>query len=78
MNLSYINVLRLNVCNNGLECIVRESRGSNEALKGTDAERKFGGRVSGGDVHRIHGWHGAFERDGYRRFAESTGPHQGL
>ena len=62
----------------GLERIGRESRGFHGAVDGTAAERVPLGRLSGREVHRIHRWGRASDRDGHGLHAENTGPHQGF
>ena len=47
-------------------------------MDGTAAEREPIGRLSGGEVHRIHGWSRTFDGDGHGLHAENTGPHQGF
>ena len=63
---------------NGLERIGGEPRGFYGAVDGTAAEREPIGRLSGREVHRIHRWGRAFDRDGYGIYVENTGPHQGF
>ncbi len=48
------------------------------AVDGTAAERVPLGRLSGREVHRIHRWGRASDRDGHGLHAENTGPHQGF
>ena len=62
----------------GLECVGGESRGFHGAVDGTAAEREPIGRLSGREVHRIHGWSRTFDGDGYGLHAENIGPHQGF
>ena len=45
----------------GLECIGGEPRGFHGAVDGTAAEREPIGRLSGREVHRIHGWSRTFD-----------------
>ena len=47
-------------------------------MDGTAAERVPLGRLSGREVHRIHRWGRASDRDGHGLHAENTGPHQGF
>ena len=62
----------------GLERIGGEPRGFYGAVDGTAAELEPIGRLSGREVHRIHGWSRTFDGDGYGLHAENAGPHQGL
>ena len=62
----------------GLERIGGEPRGFYGAVDGTAAELEPIGRLSGREVHRIHGWSRTFDGDGYGLHAENVGPHQGL
>ena len=45
----------------GLECVGGESRGFHGAVDGTTSERKFLGKLSGREVHRIHRWGRVFD-----------------
>ena len=62
----------------GLERIGGEPRGFYGAVDGTAAELEPIGRLSGREVHRIHGWSRTFDGDGYGFHAENIGPHQGF
>ena len=62
----------------GLERIGGEPRGFYGAVDGTAAELEPIGRLSGREVHRIHGWGAAFDGDEYGLHAENIGPHQGF
>ena len=62
----------------GLERIGGEPRGFYGAVDGTAAELEPIGRLSGREVHRIHGWSRTFDGDGYGLHAENAGLHQGL
>ena len=62
----------------GLECIGEEQSGFHRAVGGTAAEREPVRRISGREVHRIHRWGRAFDRDGYGLHAEDARPHQGF
>ena len=62
----------------GLERIGGEPRGFYGAVDGTAAELEPIGRLSGREVHRIHGWSRTFDGDGYGLHAENIGPHQGF
>ena len=62
----------------GLERIDGEPRGFYGAVDGTAAELEPIGRLSGREVHRIHGWSRTFDGDGYGLHVENTGPHQGF
>ena len=62
----------------GLERIGGEPRGFYGAVDGTAAERKPLGRLSGREVHRIHGWSRIFDGDGYEFDAENIGLNLGF
>lgn len=60
------------------ECLSGKQREFHGAVDGTAAERVPLGRLSGREVHRIHRWGRASDRDGHGLHAENTGPHQGF
>ena len=62
----------------GLERIGGEPRGLYGAVDGTAAEREPLGKLSGGEVHRIHRWSRTSDRHGHGLHVENTGPHQGF
>ena len=55
-----------------------EQRGFHGAVDGAVSEREPIGRLSGREVHRIHGWCRNSDRDGHGLHAENAGPHQGF